>query len=292
MNICCRLNDACDQSLTVKTCCARKEQNVKSRFWLFFIVVWGEVRENRRIKMILALFVGITHLVPFFFLLVLLQRIRQTGDCLPEISVLEWFNERRITINLLWTIKGRGLLNALVKKITYKKRFFLTTPLILLTDNCCSHEDNNVEKVEQVSEKVRNLTMMKLILMMCMIVIDEPECDKYIRIFEFENLFGYSFVSFSWYEYIRIFIHVKIHTNVTLCCTVRSMMCSEAAPFRKFDWKWFWRFWLQHLAGTLWNPYLIMFAQMHGANMQIHKYKHGLKGIVTPSTYVPKLKES
>ena len=163
MNICCRLNDACDQSLTIKTCCARKEQNVKSRFWLFFIVVWGEVRENRRIEMILALFVGITHLVPFFFLLVLLQRIRQTGDCLPEISVLEWFNERRITINFLWTINGRGLLNALVKKITYKKSFFLTTPLILLTDNCCSHEDNNVEKVEQVSEKVRNLTMMKLI---------------------------------------------------------------------------------------------------------------------------------
>ena len=30
------------------------------------------------------------------------------------------------------------------------------------------------------------------------------------------NIFGYSFVSFSWHEYIRIFVHVKIHTNVTL----------------------------------------------------------------------------
>ena len=40
---------------------------------------------------------------------------------------------------------------------------------------------------------------------------------------------------------------------------------------------------------TLWNPYLDMFAQKQGANMQIHKYKHGLKDTLTPSTSVPKL---
>ena len=47
----------------------------------------------------------------------------------------------------------------------------------------------------------------------------QPECDEYIRIFEYfrpEYLFGYSFVSKIWYEYIRIFVRVKIHTNVTL----------------------------------------------------------------------------
>ena len=57
-----------------------------------------------------------------------------------------------------------------------------------------------------------------------------PECDEYIfeysniRIFSIQifirtfvrinfldtNVFGYSFVSFSWYEYIRIFVRIKI----------------------------------------------------------------------------------
>ena len=43
---------------------------------------------------------------------------------------------------------------------------------------------------------------------------------------------------------------------------------------------------------TLWNPYLDMFTQKQGANMQIYKYKHGLKDMLTPSTSVPKLIES
>jgi len=34
------------------------------------------------------------------------------------------------------------------------------------------------------------------------------------------NIFGYSFGSFSWHEYIRIFVRVKIDTNVTLWCRV------------------------------------------------------------------------
>ena len=40
----------------------------------------------------------------------------------------------------------------------------------------------------------------------------------HIRIVSFyTNIFGYLFVSFSWYEYIRIFIRIEINTNVTLC---------------------------------------------------------------------------
>ena len=35
-----------------------------------------------------------------------------------------------------------------------------------------------------------------------------------------------------------------------------------------------------------------MFAQMQGANMQIHKYKHSLKDILTQSSSVPKLIQS
>ena len=30
------------------------------------------------------------------------------------------------------------------------------------------------------------------------------------------NIFGYSFLSFSWHKYFRIFVRIKIHTNVTL----------------------------------------------------------------------------
>ena len=57
--------------------------------------------------------------------------------------------------------------------IDYKRGpLFLTPPLILLTDNCCSYEDNNVEKVQQVPKKERKLTTMKLISMMCMIMND------------------------------------------------------------------------------------------------------------------------
>ena len=34
------------------------------------------------------------------------------------------------------------------------------------------------------------------------------------------NIFKYSFVTFSWYKYIRIFVCIEINTNVTLCYTV------------------------------------------------------------------------
>ena len=41
----------------------------------------------------------------------------------------------------------------------------------------------------------------------------------HIRIVSFyTNIFGYSFVLFSWYKYIRIFICIEINTNVTLWC--------------------------------------------------------------------------
>ena len=45
-----------------------------------------------------------------------------------------------------------------------------------------------------------------------------PECDEYIRIFEYfwsKYLFGYSFVSFFGYKYIRIFVRVNfLDTNI------------------------------------------------------------------------------
>ena len=46
---------------------------------------------------------------------------------------------------------------------------------------------------------------------------------------------------------------------------------------------------MHHLTVTLWNPHLDMFAQIQGASMQIHKYKHSLKDILTQSSSVPKL---
>ena len=43
---------------------------------------------------------------------------------------------------------------------------------------------------------------------------------------------------------------------------------------------------------TLWNPHLDMFAQIQGAHMQIHKYQHSLKDILSQASSVPKLIES
>ena len=45
--------------------------------------------------------------------------------------------------------------------------------------------------------------------------LSKAECDEYIRIFKYSNIFytnifGYSFVSFSWYKYIRIFVRIRI----------------------------------------------------------------------------------
>ena len=48
----------------------------------------------------------------------------------------------------------------------------------------------------------------------------------------------------------------------------------------------------QFAARGAWNPHFDMFAQTQGACMQIHKYKHSLKDILTQSSFVPKLIES
>ena len=43
------------------------------------------------------------------------------------------------------------------------------------------------------------------------------------------NIFGYSFVSFFCYEYIRIFVPVEIFTNVTLCFALHVVLQCKAA---------------------------------------------------------------
>ena len=74
---------------------------------------------------------------------------------------------------------------------------------------------------------------------------------EYIRIFvhvkKFHtNVFGYSFVSFSWHKYVRIFIGVKIHKNVTLCMKFKSVRYCDSGEVPheickyELSWSWEW----------------------------------------------------
>ena len=99
---------------------------------------------------------------------------------------------------------------------------------------------------------------------------------RFSKIVVFESNTTYFFLNTIW----AVFCHCLcafVSSSLSFClsfflfpifCSVCSEMCSVAASIRKFDWKWLWLFWLQHLTLTLWNLYLKVFA---------------------PSTSVPKL---
>ena len=75
----------------------------------------------------------------------------------------------------------------------------------------------------------------------------------FIRIKKFHtNIFGYSFVSFSWHEYIRIFIRIKIHTNVTLWnepkWTFENWMFCLPTQTKTENWMWIYPNFPAHLS--------------------------------------------
>ena len=58
-------------------------------------------------------------------------------------------------------------------------------------------------------------------------------CDICIVLFH-TNIFGYPFVSFSWYEYILIIVQFEINTNVTLW--LKSLVCCATGNAWHTEW--------------------------------------------------------